>query len=297
MTPIKTMKYQIRHTTRFQYSSMVSVCHNRAHLTPHDSLGQVCHENKIHITPEPALLTQRKDYFGNLVTYFTVQEPHKELVVTGESRVEVQSQDVPDPKLTRPWESVRDGLRLSRKTESLEAIQFSFPSRYVAVTEELHQYAQTSFPPGRPVLEGVLDLTRRIHEDFEYSPLATDLATPVMDVFRMRRGVCQDFAHLEIACLRSLGLAACYVSGYLRTLPPEGQPALVGADASHAWLSVYLEDHLWVDLDPTNNTICGTDHISVAWGLDYDDVSPVRGVMLGGGDQIMSVSVEVTEVH
>lgn len=198
------------------------------------------------------------------------------------------------PAVTLPWETVRDRLRLDRAAEVLDAYQFAFDSPHVALDDDAHAYATASFPPGRPILDGVADLTRRIHAEFAYDPSATTVATPVGDVLRQRRGVCQDFAHLEIACLRTLGLAARYVSGYILTTPPPGAPRLVGADASHAWLAVWVGDEGWIDVDPTNDQLPRDQHVTVAWGRDYGDVSPLRGVVLGGGEHRMTVAVDVT---
>jgi transglutaminase-like putative cysteine protease len=189
---------------------------------------------------------------------------------------------------------VRDQLPADRNPTVLDAYQFVFDSRYVRSSAELADYARPSFTPGRPMLDAVLDLTRRVHQDFRYDQRATTVTTPLREVFAQRRGVCQDFAHLEIGCLRSLGLAARYVSGYLCTDPPPDQVRLVGADATHAWLSVYCREFGWIDVDPTNDRMPSDQHILLAWGRDYDDVSPIKGVILGGGQHVVKVAVEVT---
>jgi len=287
------MLYRVTHDTTYEYTEPVSLCQNVAHLTPRAAPGQTCLESSLAIHPVPAVVVERADYFGNPSTFFAVQEPHRELKLTAVHRVEVVQRLEPDPTQTPPWEEVRDMLRVDRSRDGLEASQFVCDSRYVKSTAELAEYARTSFVEGRPVLEAILDLTARIHADFEYDPRSTTVATGLSDVFAQRRGVCQDFAHLQIACLRSLGLAARYVSGYLSTEPPPGFVPLIGADATHAWLSVFCPGPGWVDLDPTNDQIPGEGHILLAWGRDYDDVSPVKGVVLGGGQHSVSVSVDV----
>src|SRR5262245_30063906 len=290
------MLYRITHTTTYDYTEPVSVCQNLAHLTPRAAPGQTCRETHLAIRPAPAVTVERIDYFGNPATFFTVQEPHHELTVTAEHVVDVRTRPLPDPLETAAWEDVAVLLRNERSPEVLDASQFLFNSRYIAATGEIVEYARTSFGPRRPILEGVLDLTRRIHDDFEYDPQATTVATPLKEVFLQRRGVCQDFAHLEIACLRSLGLAVRYVSGYLRTNLRPGQVPLLGGDATHAWLSVFCPGSGWVDVDPTNNQVPGDAHILLAWGRDYDDVSPVKGVVLGGGEHSVKVAVHVEQM-
>jgi transglutaminase-like putative cysteine protease len=287
------MIYHVSHTTRYQYTEPVSLCHNEAHLSPRDCPGQTCQQSDLEIQPRPAVLTNRSDYFGNPATYFTIQEPHRELTVTATYVVEVAPRSVPRPNCTPRWEEVRDLLPRDRSPSVLEAYQFVFDSPYVKCDPQFAAYAATAFTEGRPLLDAVLDLTGRIHAEFHYDPKATTVATPLPEMFAKRRGVCQDFAHLAIACLRSLGLAARYVSGYLCTAPPPGQPRLVGADASHAWLSVYCPTSGWIDVDPTNNQLAGDKHILLAWGRDFADVSPIKGVILGGGHHSVRVTVDV----
>ncbi len=281
------IRYRILHRTKFTYTEPVSLCHNMAHLIPRECPWQFCEQTDLHVSPQPAVLETRTDTFGNVATHFTVQEPHRQLTITATHRIGVMSRLRPYPGQTPPWEVVRD-----RTGEWFQALQFLYPSYYVVVADELADYAAESFPPGRPILEAALELTHRIFTDFRYDPESTTVSTPVMDVFANRRGVCQDFAHLQIACLRSLGLPARYVSGYLSTVPPPGRPRLVGADASHAWLSIFCGEAGWVDLDPTNDQEAGDRHIQIAWGRDYDDVSPVKGVILGGGQHTVDVSVD-----
>lgn len=290
------LQYRITHVTTYTYSEGVSLCQNVAHLTPREWGHQVCHHTSLEIDPDPAVLEERLDYFGNPATYFTVQELHKALKIVVSHTISVNPPVPPPPKTTAPWEAVRDRLSHDRTVPWLDAYQYSFDSRYATSQPLFAEYAGLSFTPNRPILEAAQDLTRRIHADFLYDPRATTVATPVTEVFENRRGVCQDFAHLQIACLRSLGLAARYVSGYLSTLPPPGRPRLIGADATHAWVSLFCGESGWVDLDPTNNQIPSDRHVLLAWGRDYDDVSPVKGVVLGGGQHAVKVSVDVMPI-
>ena len=290
------MLYQITHTTTYEYSVSVSLCQNLAHLTPRTTAEQQCRHTALLINPQPAVLASRTDYFGNRLTFFAVQEPHRKMTVTATHLVEVSPPPTVDACLTPPWEEVRDRLRASRSPEGLAAYQFAFPSRHVPCNTELAEYARGSFLAGRPLFEAMLDLTARIHEDFEYDPQATTISTPIHEVFQQRRGVCQDFSHVQISCLRSLGLPARYVSGYLRTMPEPGKPRLIGADATHAWVSVFCPDIGWLDVDPTNNLQPSDKHVVLAWGRDFDDVSPVKGVILGGEQHTIGVSVDVAEV-
>ena len=287
------MRYRVRHTTTYAYSNAVSVCHNELHLCPRPCRHQTCSFHELLVYPKAPVVSRSTDYFGNPVTYFTLQEPHQALTMTANSEVEVAPVEAPADSAA--WEDVRDGLRRDRSAEGLEAVQFVFDSPYVATDAELLAYAAPSFAARRPLLEAVRDLTERIHAGFTYDPGATAVNTPLSDVMRHRRGVCQDFAHLQIGCLRALGLAVRYVSGYLATQASEANP-LVGAEASHAWLSVYCPGHGWVDVDPTNNLWPSDRHVTVAIGRDYGDVSPIKGVFLGGGDHTMEVAVDVTPV-
>lgn len=285
--------YRITHTTTYRYADAVPICHNEVHLTPRDTYWQSCNHFRLAIKPHPEAVGKRLDYFGNILHHFSIQESHRRLSVSAISRIDVRARELPSLSKSPAWEQVRDSFRRSLDASHLEAIQFNFDSPSVTASNRLLEYARPSFPAGRPILEAVQDLTKRIHTDFKYDPRATTVNTPLEEVLELRRGVCQDFAHLEIGCLRSLGLAARYVSGYLRTLPPPGKPRLIGADASHAWLSVFCEDWGWVDVDPTNDCFPSLDHITVAWGRDYTDVCPVNGVFVGGGTHTMTVSVDV----
>jgi transglutaminase-like putative cysteine protease len=236
------------------------------------------------------------DYFGNATTTFTLLEPHERLVVEATSELEVNAALLPDFAGSPSWESVRDALPHDYTDEDLNACQFVFDSERVKGRPELADYAGASFTKGRPLLEAVLDLTHRINHDFRFDTEATEVSTPVETFFEKRRGVCQDFSHLQIACMRSLGLPARYVSGYLRTLPPPGGTRLVGADASHAWCAAWSPGAGWVDFDPTNNCVPSDGHITVAWGRDYSDVSPIHGVLLGGARHTLDTGVDVMPI-
>jgi transglutaminase-like putative cysteine protease len=222
-----------------------------------------------------------------------VQEPHKELVV--EARSEVLAKAKPDPpgEPAPTWEEVAQSLPSELSAAGLEAYQFAFESPRIRARPEFAAYALRSFTPGRAMPEALLDLTARIHSDFRFDSRVTNVRTPAEEVFRRRRGVCQDFAHVQIACLRSINLAARYVSGYLRTYPPEGKPRLIGADASHAWVSAYCPGRGWLDVDATNNVVPSDGHVTLAWGRDYGDVSPLRGLVLGGGAHTLKVGVDM----
>jgi transglutaminase-like putative cysteine protease len=287
------MRYAIDHTTIYKYSDEVSVSHHLSRLRSRELPGQRCLHYEELIEPAPATHNSHDDYFGNAVTLFAIHEPHEQLKVRARSEVEVSTTGIPVPAEAPSWESVRDGFRGDIEPEVLAAYEFVFDSALIRTTARFGAYAIESFPKQRPLLEGVADLTRRIYQDFTFDTKATSVATPLDEVFESRRGVCQDFAHLEIACLRSLGLPARYVSGYLETKPPPGRPRLAGADASHAWLSVYCPEAGWVDADPTNNLMPANRHITLAWGRDFSDVSPVRGVILGGGEHALRVAVDV----
>jgi transglutaminase-like putative cysteine protease len=288
------VRYDIRHKTTFSYEEIVSVSHHVLHLAPRWHPHQTCLESQTIVVPKPAVESVGEDYFGNPVQHLTIQQAHKQLVVDAHARVEVRSAEQPLAlDASAPWENVRAHLA---ESAALAAFEYAFASPYVVGSDAIRDYALVSFTPARPILAAAMDLTSRIFSEFRYRGGVSDVSTPVSDVFAMRQGVCQDFAHLEIACLRSLGLAARYVSGYLLTRPPEGEEKLVGSDASHAWLSVFAGDLGWVDFDPTNNAIPGEEHITFAWGRDYGDVSPINGFMVGGGAHQVDVAVDVTAV-
>lgn len=287
------MDYQITHVTTYESSEPVTVCHNQAWLTPRNCPSQTCRSHQIIITPEPSTFHQRQDAFGNTLTHFSFNEGYETLEVKALSDVSISARTAPAPIESPPWEEVVLNLKTAANVESLEAFEFCFDSPRVRTGPELLDYAQPDFPEGRPIVEAVAALNSRIHAEFEHDPKATTVTTPATEVLARRRGVCQDFAHLQIGMLRSLGLAARYVSGYVRTHPPSGRPRLVGADASHAWVSVYCGPLGWIDVDPTNDSFPGVEHITVAWGRDYSDVSPLRGVYTGGGRHNLKVAVDV----
>jgi transglutaminase-like putative cysteine protease len=288
------MLYAVTHTTTYAYADAVSLCHNLVHLRPRAVPWQTCRDSQLIVTPEPRTVTHQLDYFGNPISLFTIQEPHKKLQITATHRIETAPALVPQGARGESWEQVRDAVKSDRAL--LDACQFTFDSHYIARSAGLLDYAAPSFPAGRALLDGVADLTGRIHQEFRYDATATTLATPLADVLAHRHGVCQDFAHLAIGCLRSLGLPARYVSGYLQTKAAEGSERLVGADASHAWLSVFCPGAGWVDFDPTNNIAPSDRHLTIAWGRDYDDVSPIKGVILGGGSHTMTIAVDVVAI-
>lgn len=292
------MKYRITHSTKYNYSQPVGVCHNKVHLAARSLPQQTVTNFHLIIKPDAFASTCQKDYFGNRVDYFSIQEPHRSLTVTATSNVEVRPIARPPVFSASPaWEDVAQEISKRRDGPSLAAYQFSFPSRLVPRNPLFAEYALASFTKGRPIVDAGIDLTRRVFEGFKYDPRATTVSTPVDVVFKQRAGVCQDFAHLQVACLRSMGLAARYVSGYLRTIPPPGKERLIGNDQSHAWLSLYCGDEIgWVDFDPTNNIIPATDHITIGWGQDYSDLCPIQGVFVGGGKNRMDVSVDVATV-
>ena len=286
------MRFLATHITRYKYQEAVSQCVSEARITPRSlPPGQKVIESRIHIEPEPATLTTRVDYFGNLITAFSVFRPHDRLTATAQSVVEVEARDPEGDLRSIPWEQARAVLAQPEDAETLAAYEFIFDSPYVAAAPKLADYAKLSFAPGRPLAEAAHDLSTRIYHEFKYKPKSTSIDMPLMDVFELRRGVCQDFAHIMIGSLRSLRLAARYVSGYLRS-----GANLQGSEASHAWLSVYIPGHGWLDLDPTNNVIPSSGHVTVAWGRDFGDVTPIKGIALGGGKQTVEVEVTVRPV-
>lgn len=288
------MRYQVEHQTVYSYDLPVIQSQQMVHMMPRQTPFQQCVSYTLACEPFPAEQSRRLDFFGNHADYLTLLVPHQTLQVMSRFQVEVQ----PRPAMqvltqSPPWEQVHSLLK-SQGTQHLEATPFIYTTARVTCSEALAGYAATCFTPQRPLLEAALALTQKIHYEFEFDAQATDVSTPLDAVLKGRRGVCQDFAHLMLGALRSLGLACRYVSGYILTHPPPGQPRLVGADASHAWVSVYCPVYGWVDFDPTNNCVVQQDHITVAWGRDFGDVSPMRGVVLGGGSQQLQVSVTVT---
>ncbi len=288
------MKYQLVHRTKYTYEGAVTVSHHLAKLAPRTLPGQRCPWHELEIRPAPVGRGVHVDAYGNTTIYFEIEGKHEALEVTARSFVDVLPVPPADPDGTPPWELVRDACQAEKLTPGSDAGEFRFPSPMVPAGADFAAYAKPDFPPGRPILAAAAALTERVFREFRFDPRATDVTTPVAEVLKRRAGVCQDFAHLMLACLRSLGLPARYVSGYLETAPPPGQPRLIGADASHAWVSVFCGDAIgWVDTDPTNNLLPGERHITVAWGRDFSDVSPLRGVTLGAGGQGLEVAVDV----
>ena len=287
------MNYQIIHKTEYSYTHPVNLCYNEARLTPRNYVYQQCRDSRFVVEPEPRTCRERQDFFGNTVYYFTIQQPHNQLTVTVTSRVKVKSREMQLNFAEHfTWEDVRQQLQTDQDPEVLEMRQYILNSPMIPAMPELHAYAEKSFTKGRPFLETVAELSTRLYTDFTYDPNFTTVATPLNDVIKHRRGVCQDFAHLGIGCLRAFGLVARYVSGYIETHPPPDQESLVGPDASHAWFSVYVPQLGWVDFDPTNNQMPAEQHITVAWGRDYADVTPLKGVVFGSGTHELSVSVD-----
>jgi transglutaminase-like putative cysteine protease len=290
------MRYRVRHETVYRYGGDVAHSHQLLHLAPRDSANQICRSRTITLDPQPSTRREDVDAFGNCVTRLEYDLPHDRLEVLAEVDVEVDApRDVWDTE-SAAWESVRDALTYSGQpmtAADLDACRFRMESSYVRVKQTFSDYAADCFAPGRPLLAGAESLLHKMHNDFSYQPGTTNISTSAIEAFTARRGVCQDFAHIMLACLRSRGLAARYVSGYLRTTPPGSDASLLGADASHAWVSVFCPPFGWIDLDPTNDVRVGTDHIVIAWGRDFGDVSPLRGVIVGGGRHRLSVRVSV----
>jgi len=284
-------RYALRHATRYAYAAPVDLAQHLLHLTPRAVPGQRVEAMAIEVSPSPAHRTEGNDHFGNGVTWLSVEASHEAFDITLEALVQVGFPAPPRPDATPAWEDVRDAA------DHPDAAEFALPSAGAPADPAAGAYAAASFPAGRPILAGLLDLTGRIRRDFAFKPGVTTITTPVSQVMTLRAGVCQDFAHLMIAGLRALGLPARYCSGYVRTRPPPGQPRRQGADQSHAWVGCWLGPaHGWVDLDPTNDLVVRDEHVLLAWGRDFADVSPVRGILLGGGKQTLEVSVDLVEL-
>jgi transglutaminase-like putative cysteine protease len=289
------MLYKISHRTTYKYLSPVSVGNHVACLKPRSYEQNRLVRNTLHISPHPVTLTERTDYYGNTLWFFSVQDPHKQLVVESVSEVLRTGGPTAEAQASLPWE---ESTRLAQdhSAERLDAYQYQFESPRIRVRRDFSAYALESFTPGRIMQDALLELTARMHQDFRFDSRVTTVRTPTEEVFKKRSGVCQDFAHVQIACLRSINLAARYVSGYLRTYPPAGKPRLIGADASHAWVSAYCRGAGWLDMDPTNDVAPTDGHVTVAWGRDYGDVSPLRGLILGGGGHTLRVEVDMEPV-
>jgi transglutaminase-like putative cysteine protease len=284
----------VTHRTVTHYAARVEVAYHCAHLIPRQDGRQRVVDAQLTIDPTPSHCSNTRDSFGNVRTEFALYVPHESLVVGIQSRVWIAPRPGPlDPAASAPWEAVASGLRYTLDASFRPASEFVFASPYVPLLTALHDYAKPSFAPGQSYLEAAMVLMERVHRDFTYEPGVTEIDTPLIDAFRLRRGVCQDFAHLMLGMLRSLGLPARYVSGYLQTQPPPGQARLLGADASHAWISIWCPVLGWVDLDPTNAVVPDTSHVTVAVGRDYGDVVPLRGVIQGGASHTLDVAVDV----
>lgn len=287
------MRYQVTHITDYIYQNTASLCHNIMVQLPKDSECQTVEESSYEIDPEPSFLGERKDFFDNQYLYFSIERAHKKLTVTSRTRVTLKSPKWMgvDPASTIPWEEV---VKWLRTTDALNDIrQFYLESKHVHFVEGIKAYTLQSFTPGRPIMEAMMELNSRIFHDFSFTPGFTDISTPLEKVFETKKGVCQDFAHFALACLRSINLAARYVSGYIETLPPPGKPKLVGADASHAWVALYIPELEWVEFDATNNLLVDDKHVRVAVGRDFADITPLKGIVYSVGKQTMKVSVDV----
>ncbi|MCU4674117.1 transglutaminase family protein [Catenovulum sp. 2E275] len=288
------MKYKVKHSTTYSYSEPVSLCQNQARLSPISNEFQRCISNQVITTPAADYLDTFVDYFGNKVTVFDIPTQHENLIVTAISEVEIfnrQQASLFDAQIT--WESVVAALQFPVNELALQAAEFTLPSVFTPIDPQIRQYAFESFTPGRAIIQATEDLMARIFNDFQYESGFTTISTPLSEVFAHKKGVCQDFAHFALACLRSLGLAARYVSGYIETLPPEGQVKLEGADATHAWFAIYVPDLGWIDFDPTNNVLPNDQHITLAVGRDFADVTPLKGIVFGGGTHQLLVAVDM----
>lgn len=294
---MSAIAYRVEHDTRYEHTGRASASQHVACLRPRPSSRLALLSHELEVDPEPSGMMTRLDYFGNTLHQFEILTPYHDMRAVSRSLVEIlPGRAIIDPDASPPWELVRDGAAFDADAPFDPDIEFRYASPYVSLDAELAAFAYASFPAGRPFVAGAVDLMHRIHEEFQFDAGATGITTPITLVLAERHGVCQDFAHLQIGCLRSLGLPARYISGYLLTDPPPGQPRLIGADASHAWLSVKCPHLGWIDLDPTNDTIPNERHIPIAWARDYGDVSPLRGIVLGGQRQTLSVGVSVIPV-
>jgi transglutaminase-like putative cysteine protease len=290
------MILEVSHKTVYHYTAPVAQAHHLVHLAPREHERQRTIRHSLLIEPAPASRSDFTDYFGNPASTVAIESSHSELLIHSRSIIDVKAPPPLDVKQSAAWEGVAAGLSPSQDAFDIDVVQFLMPSHYTTITPELIAFAEPSFRPGRPILECAWDLTTRIHSDFKYDSAATDVATTVDDLLEIGRGVCQDFAHLMIGAMRAFGLPARYVSGYLLTHPPAGKEKLIGSDASHAWVSVWAPEIGWVDFDPTNKMIPKDEHITIGYGRDFQDVSPVTGVLLGGGSHHIDVAVDVAPV-
>jgi transglutaminase-like putative cysteine protease len=293
--------YRIQHRTSYQYSEPVVICQNQIRMTPREMSGALtaihCRSSRLSIEPKPDFQNEHQDYFGNHVISFSIESPHQQLEVTSLSEVEIVNRAQPQQLPTKNWEAIRDGVRNTSDRHWLVVQEYMHDSPRITRSAAFASYASRFFTPKRSFVEAAFALTQQIHNDFSYLPGATHVGTTARESFETRAGVCQDFAHVQIACFRSIGLPSRYVSGYLRTEAPSGGEKLVGADESHAWVSCYAGDAIgWIDFDPTNACFVQDNHIPICVGRDYSEVSPMRGVVIGGGDSKLNVSVDVNAI-
>jgi len=286
------MLYSVEHITQYNYHEQVSLCHNIAALSPRNTDGQVCKSFNLIISPLPDILEEYEDFYGNKLYYFVIEQEHESLTVTVKSQIEKIKTKTLEKYPSESWETVRDLIRNSLGEFSSER-QFIHATEITAATPEIKRYAELSFTKGRSVFEASFDLIKRIYKDFKFFSGFTTTSTPVSVVMKERKGVCQDFAHLAIACIQAMGLPARYVSGYIETIAPEGKEKLAGVDASHAWLSVFIPEAGWVDFDPTNNKIPDDQYITIGWGRNYFDIVPLKGVIMSSNAHELKVSVDV----
>ncbi len=287
------MILDVSHKTLYRYAAPVVQSQHLVHMSPRAVPGQTVRHHSLIVEPAPAVRYDGFDAFGNPVVILDIEAPHKEFVLSARSAIETRAPAKVDLALTTPWDRLDEHVLPPAGAIDLDVVQYICASRLTTASLEIADYALASFAPGRPVLDGAMDLVQRIFEGFKFDATATDISTPISQVFEQRRGVCQDFAHFALACLRAMRVPARYVSGYILTRPPPGQPRRQGADASHAWISVWSPEAGWVDFDPTNGVAVAGEHVTIAYGRDYHDVSPISGVLLGGGEHSVAVSVDV----
>ncbi len=284
--------YRLHHKTSYAYAYPVTASHHTAILKPLTNETQTCSRFSLVVSPEAADMAERIDYFGNTSHLFSVQSPHDALVVEAFSTVESTNEAIDLQKLNTPVKEIREALADIKRTDLIEAKEFLYETENTRKTDSIIEFGARFFPDDAAIGPGIIAMLQAFKDEFEFDPEASDIYTPVEQTLDQKRGVCQDFAHLMIAALRAQGLSACYASGYILTMPPPGQPRLVGADASHAWVSVFIPENGWIDVDPTNNLVCADQHVAVAYGRDFSDVSMLSGAVTGGGDH--TISVEVT---
>lgn len=292
------MRFRVKHITRYKYAERVTRCYNLANVIPRNTSRQRCLSNQITLSPLSSITNKRTDYFGNKTYHFEIQTPHTELIISAQSDIEINATlHESNLDLGISYQDALEYLRNDKQKDAFNAREFILSSPMIACNEALAEYARPSFDLNRSLKSCVRNLTTRIFEEFAYDPQFSTIATPLTEVLKHKKGVCQDFAHLQVGCLRSMGIPAKYVSGYIETLPKAGEQKLIGADATHAWLAAFCPEEGWVEFDPTNDTLAGSQHIVTALGRDYYDVTPVRGVIFGGGESpILSVSVDVARV-